>query len=335
MHGFAESGRKPEKGAQSMAGFQLEGATSWSVRNARLLGSAAGIAYSSPEVCQQWARNHGFSDFAFLSVADTQAFVARNPEILLVAFRGTEPNQAADWLTDAKCRHLPWDHPKGRVHEGFYQSLKSVWPASGAAGSLPKLLADRGNRKVWITGHSLGGALAEVCAAQAFFVAKVPVEGVYTFGQPRVGDSEFATEVNQKLGSRIFHVINDRDIVPRVPLFGMRFRHYGRRVFFTHDGKREEGSSAIESFKGALNLARLAWDLDLVDASVRHEARLLVTSFLSDLFHTGASQEKLDRLLHDLEQAILERSKALLRAGTEKVTDHSMQDSYLPLFAQG
>lgn len=318
-----------------MAGFELENATSWSARNARFLGSAAGIAYSSPEACQQWSRNHGFSDFQFLSVADTQAFVARNADILLVSFRGTEPNQAADWLTDAKCRHLPWDHPKGRVHEGFYQSLKGVWPASGAAGTLPKLLAERGNRKVWITGHSLGGALAELCAAQAFFVARVPVEGVYTFGQPRVGDNEFANEVNQKLGSRIFHVINDRDIVPRVPLFGMRFRHYGRQVFFSHDGERDEGSSSIENLKGALRLARLAWELNLLDASVRREAGDLLKHFLGDLLHTGPSQAKAEALLHDLEQALRERAKSLLQAGTEKVTDHSMQDSYMPLFGKG
>jgi hypothetical protein len=51
------------------------------------------------------------------------------------------------------------------------------------------------------------------------FVSKIPVQGVYTFGQPRVGDKDFADALNAKLGSGIYRFVNDRDIVPRVPLF--------------------------------------------------------------------------------------------------------------------
>ena len=102
---------------------------------------------------------------------------------------------------------------------------------------LPRRLLNRGNKTIWITGHSLGGALAELCAAQALFVSKIPVQGVYTFGQPRVGSNDFAAAVNAKLGSGIFRFVNDRDIVARVPLFTMGFCHYGGQRFFDHAGK--------------------------------------------------------------------------------------------------
>src|SRR5262249_38418009 len=142
-------------------------------------------------------------------------------------------------------------------HEGFYEALKAVWPA------LSPKLQGAGNRAVWITGHSLGGALAQLCAAQTQFVLQVPVQGVYTFGQPRVGDEDFARTIHGRLGSQIFRVINDRDLVPRVPLFAMGFRHYGTEIFFDHAQVRKDGKAGVETLADALRLARFA--LETVD----------------------------------------------------------------------
>jgi hypothetical protein len=76
---------------------------------------------------------------------------------------------------------------------------------------------DNGRRSLWITGHSLGGALAMVTAA---FLANVPnpgVAGVFTYGQPRVGDPQFRVRYESSLGRVTFRCVNDRDLVPHLP----------------------------------------------------------------------------------------------------------------------
>src|SRR5213593_3667934 len=171
-------------------------ATGLSLHNARVLGQAAAVSYEDKGTCERWAKDQGFDeDFDFFSStgvvqnSDTQGFVAQSQHIVLVAFRGTQPKQRVDWLSDFQASHETWGHPIGKVHKGFYEALRAVWghPIDGKE-ILPARLLNRGNRSVWITGHGLGGALAELCAALASFVSHVPVQSVYTFGQPRVGD---------------------------------------------------------------------------------------------------------------------------------------------------
>ena len=208
-------------------------ATSFSMANAQILAQAAAMAYREPAQCAKWATVSGFTGpFDFFDNADTQGFVAESGDAIIVAFRGTQPNRPMDWFVDARATRGKWDHNVGQVHDGFYSALRKVWGVTLPKGEvLPKRLVNRGNKTIWITGHSLGGALAELCAAQAMFVSHIPVQGVYTFGQPRVGNKDFAAAVNEKLGSGIFRFVNDRDIVPRVPLFTMGFCHYGNQTF--------------------------------------------------------------------------------------------------------
>src|SRR5205807_7023956 len=132
-------------------------------------------------------------------------FVAQNDAIVLVAFRGTQPNVPIDWMSDFQAKHVSWGPFQGMVHKGFHDALHAVWEIAYKDGEiLPARLLNRGDRAVWITGHSLGGAIAELCAAQASFETHVPVQGVYTFGQPRCGDDGFAKLLHAALGQRIF-----------------------------------------------------------------------------------------------------------------------------------
>jgi triacylglycerol lipase len=301
-------------------------AAALSLRNARFLGEAAAVAYESEEACRKWAVDHGMDeDFAFFSRADTEGFVAQNAQAIIVAFRGTQPNRPMDWLSDLNTLQVNWDHPVGKVHHGFYAALRAIWgQAFGSKEILPQRLLDRGSRTVWVTGHSLGGALAELCAAQSFFVHHVPVQGVYTFGQPRVGTEQFAEALQAAIGPRIFRFVNDRDIVPRVPLFGMGFRHYGGEVFFDHKQQREERPSVVESLANALRLALLSLDLD----PVQEAAKLLASGALKAAFSgnlTGAVQE----LMKDRELKALGDPKAILARGAENISDHDMRKCYL------
>ena len=293
-------------------------ATAFSSANAQILAQASAVAYDTPDRCAKWAKVSGFSGaFDFFDNHDTQGFVAESSDAIIVAFRGTQPNRPMDWFVDFRATCDPWDHTAGKVHSGFHGALRKVWGVALPNGEvLPRRLANRGGKTIWITGHSLGGALAVLCAAQALFVSKMPVQGVYTFGQPRVGTKDFADAVNAKLGSGIFRFVNDRDIVPRVPLFSMGFCHYGCQRFFDHVGEPAAAESAVETLKEALTLAKGAFNLAALG-----QVAGLVTDSLKSILKGDFTEEQ--------ERAFRERATEILKGGVEKIDDHSMHKHYL------
>jgi Lipase (class 3) len=102
-------------------------------------------------------------------------------------------------------------------------------------------------RPLYITGHSLGGALAMLFAYR-WSNPTIPIAGIYTFGQPRVGDAKFRRRYDVLLGARTFRVVNEEDIVPRVPGLLLGYRHAGQEVFFSVEcGIPPEPSLVVEA----------------------------------------------------------------------------------------
>ncbi|KAG0562443.1 hypothetical protein KC19_9G146700 [Ceratodon purpureus] len=106
------------------------------------------------------------------------------------------------------------------------------------------LLAKHPSAKIYVTGHSLGGALAALYTGMLYYNGEteiVPkVAAVYTFGQPRVGDEKFAKYMTEKLtDSRYFRVVYCNDLVPRIPfddeLFA--FKHFGLCFYYNSQYK--------------------------------------------------------------------------------------------------
>lgn len=136
-------------------------------------------------------------------------------EHIFVVFRGTHAN--ADWADNLRLGRLP--HHFGRVHSGFAAALARV--ECELLVTVSRLL-DHKPRKLWIAGHSLGGALATLMATKLYF-AKLPIEGIYTFGQPQVGNAEFVRQYNAALAQRTYRVVNHLDAVAY--LLRTQFRH--------------------------------------------------------------------------------------------------------------
>ena len=109
---------------------------------------------------------------------------------------------------------------------GFQTALMDVWPAMKAR------LANYAQRPLWLTGHSLGGAIATLAAAQ-LAAADESFIGVYTFGSPRCGGRKFSRIYETEAGARSHRVHNNSDIVTRFPTRQMNYRHVGRLAYIT------------------------------------------------------------------------------------------------------
>ena len=158
---------------------------------------------------------------------DTQAYMFRTEQFMVLAFRGSQ--EPKDWLTNMTTQLRDFtickdgvttvSSYKGRVHTGFFLAwaiiersvLSQIYKWRSQLQAKGKPLPP-----LYITGHSLGGALATMAAA-ALSDNGVNVAGVYTFGQPRVGDRTFAGQLDRHTNGKVFRFINNNDIVPHVP----------------------------------------------------------------------------------------------------------------------
>ena len=175
----------------------------------------------------------------------------RKHQHIVLVFRGSQ--QAADWATNFKFRmkqfavaRMPQDDaiPTGEVHRGFHDAWQSV--EKRGLYRLKKWYVP-GKTQLWITGHSLGGALAAVAATSLEYQG-FKVAGLYTFGQPRVGDWSFTRVVNSRMGDRMFRYVNNNDVVPLIPPQvnpvnpGRLYGHMGQFRYFDWRGKLHENS---------------------------------------------------------------------------------------------
>jgi triacylglycerol lipase len=150
----------------------------------------------------------------------------------------------------------------GEVHAGFAFALRHSWekivqamnrvlpPVATAVKDLEGV-STRRQKTLWITGHSLGGALAALGGGVFSMLPGGiirPVGGVYTFGQPRIGLHNFCGAYDRLLATKTFRFINREDLVPRVPFRGWNYSDLGQMIHFDSSGQPQRESREWSNF---------------------------------------------------------------------------------------
>jgi triacylglycerol lipase len=196
------------------------------------LAELAHVAYHESDSIAQRCQQLGLPQFSFFHQGNTQAFLTGNEQEIILSFRGSEPKSLGDWLSDGNISRVK--ACGGRVHEGFWRDWQSIW------GEVETVLQQwrKQEQRFLLTGHSMGGALA-ILAGMHLQMCGHGVDGIYTFGTPRVGDRAFALQFNRRLYKQTFRLVNDQDVVCHLPLLSMGYAHVGQLVYFNGDGKLE------------------------------------------------------------------------------------------------
>ena len=136
----------------------------------------------------------------------TQAILVESGKFIALAFRGTEPTSMKDIRADAKAKIVRCEKG-GRIHAGFKKAFEKV-----AIDIQQKLNEDEFREKpLFITGHSLGGALATIASKKLSHNGGIAA--CYTFGSPRVGDDEWVANIK----TPIYRLVNAADCVTMLP----------------------------------------------------------------------------------------------------------------------
>lgn len=199
---------------------------------AYLMAMTSAWAYSDGQSLADKLQYYGFASnrVKTFSAVNHPLFVAAggffirsaDGRVGVLVFRGPEPADVMRWLAHAHGSMQPFHG--GMIHAGVHANVEAIW---GHVDQLLNAAALEGDgrseklRSLYITGHGLGAAMAVIVAARVFtndYDDLQPlVKGIYTYGQPMVGDRTFAHQCGERFGDRLFRHVFRRDVVPSLP----------------------------------------------------------------------------------------------------------------------
>ena len=232
----------------------------WNSNKAWVFSNLSHIAYFRKEKVMEFMEKLGAPKTIFYDHRGAQAFLSIWDDKAILSFRGTQPIEHPtkkhdhltffhkiiiklliklpinpfsllflnnDVIADFKFCHASFNKKKNVcVHSGFLEEIKKLWKP--IFGDIKKL---NGTVPIWVTGHSLGGAMATIAGMQ------YPFEAVTTFGEPRVG-RKVTLSFEAKKHTRF---VNGDDPVTKLPpKFFSYYKHHGNKKPITdHNGETD------------------------------------------------------------------------------------------------
>ena len=194
-----------------------------------LFAKLSKIAYNNKKEATSQAKRLGFTTVEFYDRDGAQAYRFMNKDDIVIACRGTEPSEFQDIKADLKAMPVLAE-TVGRVHRGFKQEVDDLWPMVEE----DLIRKANVNKTLWFCGHSLGAAMATIMASRCHLYPSIkPVEELYTYGSPKVGWPGYV----RSLAVTHHRWRNNNDIVTKVPLWIMGYRHHGNLHYITSDSK--------------------------------------------------------------------------------------------------
>lgn len=183
----------------------------------------------------------GFSAHSLNRVWEPFGFILESADDIVIAFRGT--SSSSDWASDALATQMeyPYARGAGKTHRGItqiYQTARDQIHTSLRGLNPAKTL--------YLTGHSLGGALAILCALDVSFHTSFRAPQLYTYGSPRVGSPAFVSAFSRRpIGvQRISNLYDAVTYLPpptvRIPRINQTFEYRHVKPFVSlefHNGR--------------------------------------------------------------------------------------------------
>ncbi len=224
---------------------------SW-LQKSLLFAELSRLAYAAPELVESIVYEAGIDQCLFIARDGAEAYVLGNRFDCMIVCRGTEPNQWNDIKADANAWTVAFE--VGRVHSGFHSEVNELWP-------LLEQQVKENQRPMWFAGHSLGGAMAAICAVRCK-ISPIPSnpQAIFSYGAPRVGNRVYTSFLKVKH----YRWVNNNDIVARIPPRWLGYRHMGQEIYLNRRGRISNLRSWFrvrDRFLGLLASLRL-WKLD-------------------------------------------------------------------------
>jgi Lipase (class 3). len=162
-----------------------------------------------------FSTNEPFAGEGFGATQVPIALIATQGSTLYLVFRGTQT--ISEWIDDAKLTQDPYTFVAqgGLTETGFTQVYASIQP--DILATLKAQLQSGGFTQVFVTGHSLGAALAVLAIPDIKANGGFADPVMYNFAGPRVGNPKFAEQTYNGGSFTSWRVVNTNDIVPTLP----------------------------------------------------------------------------------------------------------------------
>jgi triacylglycerol lipase len=180
------------------------------------------LAYFSHNEVQDWAKKLNFLSVVAIENDGGLAYLFETETDLILSFRGSD--NAQNRKTNFDLDLVKDGALAGKVHHGFLKLADKM------INSFVTLLdANNCEKKVWVTGHSLGGAIAAIMAVKAERRVGPNVDGIVTFGQPKIGNHAYIKGIT----TPYYRWVNHEDIVSKLPMW---LPHFGSLKYLNNKG---------------------------------------------------------------------------------------------------